>query len=123
MSRTWYVHEKTSSCQRCPASTTSASARRASASLPSCPSSHPVGGLVTYSASSSLDPLAAKPPGHRGGFICFTASLDAFSALARSASALAHDVATTARTQCATAHRSACRDYCLWTLTRVCPGP
>ncbi len=44
------------------------------------------------------------------------------SALSRgSASALAHDVATTARTQCATTQHPACRAYHLWTLTRVCP--
>jgi hypothetical protein len=67
----WYVHEKTSSCQCCPASTTEEGARSASASLPFCPSSHPVGGLVTHSASPSLDPLAAKPPGHRGSFTRF----------------------------------------------------
>jgi hypothetical protein len=40
-----------------------------------------------------------------------------------SASTLASDVATTARTQCATTYGPTRRDYHLWALTRVCPDP
>jgi hypothetical protein len=81
-----------------------------------------MGGLVTHSASPSLDPVAAQPPGHRASSTQFTTSLHAFCFLARRASALAHDVATTARAQCPTTQRSACRDYCLWTCNGACPG-
>ena len=127
LSRTWHLHQKTSSCQRCPASPASACGRRADAVGPCCSfpssSSHPVGGLVTHSASPSLDPLAAQPPGHRASSTHFTTSLRACCFLARRASALAHDLATTARAQYPTTHRSACRDYCLWTLNGVCSGP
>jgi hypothetical protein len=127
LSRTWHRHQKTSSCQCCPASPASACGRRADAFEPCCSfpssSSHLVGGLVTHAASPSLDPLAAQPPGHRASSTQFTTSLHAFCFLARRASALAHDVATTARAQCPTTQRSACRDYCLWTLNGVCPGP
>src|SRR2546426_2465153 len=125
MSRAWHLHQKTSSCQRCPASPASACGRRADAFGPccSCPSCHPLGGLVTHAASPSLDPVAAQPPGHCASSTQFTTSLHACCFLARRASALAHDLATTARAQCPTTQRCACRDYCLWTLNGVCPGP
>src|SRR5712691_83907 len=75
LSRTWHLHQKTSSCQRCPASPASASARRATACVPFCPSSHPLGGLVALSASPSLDPLATEPPGDGASPIRFTTCL------------------------------------------------
>ncbi len=75
------------------------------------------------SASPGLDTLATEPPGHGGCPTRFTTCLDAFTALARPASALAHDLATTARTQCATTQRPTCRDYRLWAFTRVCSDP
>ena len=125
MSRTRRLHQKTSSCQCCPASTTEEGARRAATFLPfcPCPTSHPLGGLVTLSASSRLDRMATEPPGHGGCLTRFTTCLDAFTALACPASALAHDLATTARTQCATTQRSPCCDYHLWAFTRVCSDP
>ncbi len=107
------------------ASTASASSARAAAFVPFSPfpSSHSVGGLVTLSASPSLDRLATQPLGHGGSPTRFTTCLDAFTSRARSASALAHDLATTARTQCPTTQRPARRDYRLWALNGVCPGP
>src|SRR6266702_5610803 len=125
MSGTWHLHQKTSSGQRCPASPASASSTRAAASgaFSPFPSSHPLGGLVTLSASPSLDKLATEPPGHGGSPTRFTTCRDAFTPLACRASALAHDLAPTARTQWATTWRLACRDYRLWTLNGVCPGP
>ncbi len=76
--------------------------------------------------SAVLHPLPKRapeeqPPGHRASPTRFATSLHAFSSLARRASALAHDVATTARTQCATPYCPTRRDYHLWALTRVCP--
>src|SRR6266702_2778954 len=60
--------------------------------------------LVTVQAPSVSPPVSTPSSLSRG-----------------SASALAHDVATTARTQCATTQHTACRAYHVWTLTRVCP--
>ena len=114
LSRTRHLHQKTSSCQRCPASPASACGRRADACGPCCSfpssSSHLVGGLVTHAASPSLDPRVSQPPGHRASSTQFTTSLHACCCLALTASALAHDVATTARAQCPTTQRAACRD-------------
>src|SRR5207237_1510741 len=83
--------------------------------IPSC------GGLVTHAASPSLDPVAAQPPGHRASSTQFTTCPHACCFLARRASALAYDVATTARTQYATKERPACQDYRVWALIRLCP--
>ena len=125
LSRTRHLHQKTSPCQRCPASPASACGRRADAHGPCCSfpssSSHLVGGLVTHAASPSLDPLAAQSPGHRASSTQFTTCLHACCFLARRASALAYDVATTARTQYATKERPACQDYRVWALIRLCP--
>ena len=92
---------------------------------PSCLAApHPIlwGDWSRCSASPRLDTVATQPPGHGGSPTRFTTSLHACTALARSARALALDVATTARTQCATTQRPACRDYRLWALHGVCPG-
>jgi hypothetical protein len=125
VSRTWHLHQKTSSGQRGPASSAKKGIRRAAAFVPfcSCLSSPPVGRLVTLSASPCLDTLATQPPGYGRSPTHFAPSLHAFTSLACSASALAPDVATTAHTQCATTYCFSHRDYHLWTLTRVCPDP
>src|SRR5579859_3555406 len=125
LSRTWRLHQKTSSGQCCPASPADKDTRRAVTFKPfcPCPSSHPVGGLVTLPASPSLDPLATEPPGHRRSRTRFVTSLNAFDFLACRACAWAHDVAPTARTQCPTTNRPACQDSCLWALSPVCSDP
>src|SRR6266571_749263 len=73
--------------------------------------------------SARLPQVATEPPGHGGSPTRFATSLHAFPSLACTASALANDVATTARAQWATTCSSTRRDYHLWTLTRVCPEP
>jgi hypothetical protein len=120
LSRTWHLHQKTASGQRCPVSPASASPSRAATFVPCCSSSHPVGGLVTRSAALRLDTLATEPPGHGGSLTRFTTTRHACTALARSARALALDVATTARTQCATKERPTGQDHRLWALHSVC---
>jgi hypothetical protein len=90
--------------------------------MPFCPSPHPVGRLITFSASPRLDTRDIEPLGHRMNPTRFTTSLHAFISLVCRVSALAHDVATTSRTQCTTNPPPACRDYHLWALTRICPG-
>jgi hypothetical protein len=121
MSRAWHLYQKTSSCQRCSASTATANASRGAALKPFCPacSSHPVGGLVTLSASPSLDPVAPQSLGHSESLTRFTTSCPACASLSRSASTLALDVATTARTQCAPTQRPAYRNDDLWALTGI----
>src|SRR5258708_35927917 len=75
LSRTWHLHQKTSSCQRCPASPAADGTRRAAAFalFCPCPSSRPLGGLVTLSAAPRVDTMATEPPGHGGGCVRSTA--------------------------------------------------
>lgn len=123
VSRTWYLHQKTTSGQRGPASTAAGDTRRTTAFAPfcPCPASHPLGRLVTLSASSRLDRLATEPSGHRGRSTHFATSEHAFiTSLACTASPLASEMATTVHTQCATTYCSTHRDDHLWTLTHVC---
>ena len=125
LSRTWHLHQKTTSGQCCPASTAADGIRRVATFIPFCPwsFSHPVGRLVTLPASSSLDRVATQPSGHRTRPIRFAASMHTFASLAGSACTLAHGVAATAHTQCSTTYGLAHRDDHLWALIGVCPDP
>ncbi len=67
--------------------------------------------------------MPTEPPGHRASPTRFATAVHAFPSLTCTASALAHDVATTARAQWPTTCCSTRRDYHLWTPTRVCPEP